>query len=61
MGISTSLDANGNGRASQLYELRHPELVSGSMVCLCRQRGTEGNIGPWMLKRVQHDERINEG
>src|SRR3546814_14882108 len=34
---------------------RHPELVSGSMVCPRMACTAEGRCRPWMLNQVQHD------
>jgi hypothetical protein len=35
----------------------HPELLSGSMLCL----DSSGEAGKWMLKQVQHDVRKEVG
>ena len=36
------------------------QLVSGSMVCSHLKGGAKGELRPWMLKRVQHDERMRQ-
>ncbi|MGB3793429.1 MAG: hypothetical protein WA978_11905, partial [Sphingopyxis granuli] len=37
-----------------------PDPIRGSMVCARMKGGTKGKVRSWMLKRVQHDERMRQ-
>ena len=42
---------------TMLHNIRHPELVSGSISPIY----TPVSVARWMLKQVQHDEVLCEG